>query len=344
MRSLMNEEKPTRKAILESGELLLEGYVMPFTAIYHGSRPENGYSLFIGLHGGGGCPKQTNDGQYENHKGLYTLPEGIIWFVPRAPEDAWNMWHLPYIDRMLDYIIQSFIICDIANPNKVFVTGYSAGGDGVYKLAPRMADRLAGAAACGGHPNGASILSLRNTAFTLHVGEHDSAYNRNKVGLEYQEKFRVEKEKDPSGYDHFVKIQKGCGHWMDLRDFEGFKWLFTKVRTPLPHKIVWKQCNDVLKLSFYWLVLPEHQIKKGSLVTALLKGNSVFLESTDVTTIGVRLNDSMVNLQCPVLIYFNQICVFNSLVERSLETARATILERYDPNNVFCAEIYVNAP
>jgi dienelactone hydrolase len=26
------------------------------------------------------------------------------------------------------------------NPNKVYVMGYSAGGDGVWRLAPRMAD------------------------------------------------------------------------------------------------------------------------------------------------------------------------------------------------------------
>ena len=41
------------------------------------------------------------------------------------------------------------------------VVGYSAGGDGVYQLAPRMADSWAAAAMMAGHPNGVSPLSLR---------------------------------------------------------------------------------------------------------------------------------------------------------------------------------------
>ena len=317
---------------------------MPFTVVYYGSRPKNGYSLFIGLHGGGGCPKADNDAQYKNHMHLYGFPEGVVWFVPRAPEDAWNMWHLPYVDTMLDFMIQSFIICGIADPNKVYLTGYSAGGDGVYKLAPRMADRLAGAAMCGGHPNGASILSLRNTAFTLHVGEYDNAYNRNGVGMEYGERFKVEKQKDPSGYNHFVKIQPGCGHWMNHRDFEGFEWLLNKTRIPLPDKVVWKQCNDLPKRAFYWLVLPVEQIKVGTLVTASLKENCVYIESTDIKRIGIRLNDHMLSLQHPVCVYFNDVCVFKGVVEKSLNIAKASILERFDLEAIFCAEIYVNAP
>lgn len=40
------------------------------------------------------------------------------------------------------------------NPNKVFLTGFSAGGDGIYHMGPRMADVLAGVAMMAGHPNG----------------------------------------------------------------------------------------------------------------------------------------------------------------------------------------------
>ncbi|MEM7298333.1 MAG: hypothetical protein AAF391_08720 [Bacteroidota bacterium] len=52
--------------------------------------------------------------------------------------------------------------------------GYSAGGDGVYQLAPRMADSLAAAAMMAGHPNDASPLGLRNIGFTLHMGGKDA--------------------------------------------------------------------------------------------------------------------------------------------------------------------------
>ena len=41
----------------------------------------------------------------------------------------------------------------MVNPNKVFMSGYSAGGDGTYHLGPMLADWWAGAAMMAGHPN-----------------------------------------------------------------------------------------------------------------------------------------------------------------------------------------------
>ena len=59
--------------------------------------------------------------------------------------------------------------------------GYSAGGDGVYQLAPRMADRFAAAAMMAGHPNETSPAGLRNIGFAIHMGALDVAYNRNEI-------------------------------------------------------------------------------------------------------------------------------------------------------------------
>lgn len=89
-----------RKAMLESGKLTINGRTMEFVYKPKGNRPNNGYALIFGLHGGGGCPKDVNDGQYNNHKNLYNkeLPDGSIWFTPRAPEDAWDMWFKDYLE------------------------------------------------------------------------------------------------------------------------------------------------------------------------------------------------------------------------------------------------------
>jgi poly(3-hydroxybutyrate) depolymerase len=45
----------------------------------------------------------------------------------------------------------------MVNPNKIFITGYSAGGDGVYHLASMVADWWAGAAMMAGHPNNTEL-------------------------------------------------------------------------------------------------------------------------------------------------------------------------------------------
>lgn len=68
---------------------------------------------------------------------------------------------------MLAFLIENMVLFENVNPNRVYVIGYSAGGDGIYQIGPRMADRWAGAAMIAGHPNGAPADNLRNTAFTL---------------------------------------------------------------------------------------------------------------------------------------------------------------------------------
>ncbi len=117
--------------------------------------------------------------------------------APRAPTDTWNLWHERHIDRMFGRLIEDLIVLEQVDPDRVYVMGYSAGGDGVYQLAPRMADRWAAAGMMGGHPNDASPLGLRNVAFALQVGAKDSAYHRNQVAKEWAAKLDQLQRDDP---------------------------------------------------------------------------------------------------------------------------------------------------
>ena len=107
------------------------------------------------------------------------------------------MWHQGHIDGLFERLNENMIVFEDVNPDRVYLMGYSAGGDGVYQLAPRMADRWAAAAMMAGHPNETLPLGLRNIAFTLHVGELDSAYNRNNVACQWQEKLTELRRADP---------------------------------------------------------------------------------------------------------------------------------------------------
>jgi poly(3-hydroxybutyrate) depolymerase len=80
------------------------------------------------------------------------------------------MWWKDYMVKIIGIITQCFSILDMINQNKVFISGYSAGGDGIYHLAGMMADSLAGAAMMAGHPNNAEICNLRNITFSIQVG------------------------------------------------------------------------------------------------------------------------------------------------------------------------------
>ena len=341
-----NEEQSRRKKIIDEGLLTLDGRELKFCVKYCGSKkPPGGYTLIFGLHGGGGCEASINDCQWNNHKKLYKLPSDCIWVTPRSVENVWNMWHLPYMDDMINYLIQSFLILDLIHPNRVFLTGYSAGSDGAYRLGARMADKFAGVGAMAGHPGNVSPQNFRNLAFTIQMGELDSAYNRNSLAKEWAEQLNQLKFQDPNGYNYLIQIHFGEGHWMHGKDFSSVLWLLKHFRNPLPDKVVWKQCEDVPHSSFYWLAVPEWQKKTGSLITALCEDRRlIHIKSEDVKEVIIRLNDALIDYSSELLIYFNNRLVFQGIPERSYETARKTAFESFDPYLIFMTEILIIRP
>ena len=55
--------------------------------------------------------------------------------------------------RLFDRLIADIVLQRDVDPKQIYLIGYSAGGDGVYQFAPRLADHFAAAAMCAGHPN-----------------------------------------------------------------------------------------------------------------------------------------------------------------------------------------------
>ncbi len=280
-----------------------------------------------------------NDRQWENQKRLYRPEEGV-YVAPRAPTDNWNLWHEPHIDRLFDRLIENMIVFEDVDPNRVYILGYSAGGDGVYQLAPRMADRWAAAAMMAGHPNDALPLSLRNIGFTIHVGGRDGAYNRNKVAAEWGQKLDDLHKADPDGYPHLVKIYPDKPHWLDREDAAALDWMADFVRNPVPNRLIWKQ-DDVTHGRFYWLAVDANQEKAGSEVTASFAGQQIDVKTNDVTKLCVRLDDRMLDLDQTVTIMAGNKEVFQGTVPRTIATIAETLAERGDPAATFSGEVEV---
>jgi hypothetical protein len=316
---------------------------MPYDFQIYAEKPSTGRSLWISLHGGGGAPKQVNDQQWQNQKKLYKPEEGI-YLAPRAPTNTWNLWHEPHIDRLFNKLVESLIATQDVNPDKVYILGYSAGGDGVYQMAPRMADYWAAAAMMAGHPNGVSLLSLRNVPFALQVGANDSAYNRNKIATEYGEALQKLQKNDPGGYENLVKIHEGKGHWMNLEDKIALPWMSKYSRNPIPQKVVWKQ-TGVPHYRSYWLAIPIMDMPNDSLIIAEYKGQTVEISRADkIKTVLVRFSDKMMDLDKTITITHQGQKVFEGKVNRLIKTQIQTLQGRGDPLLVFDAEVSVTIP
>jgi hypothetical protein len=207
-----------------------------------------------------------------------------------------------------------------------------------------MADRFAAAAMMAGHPNETSPLGLRNLPFTLHMGELDKAYDRNRIAKDWKGLLEQLQKEDPSGYIHWVKIHEGKGHWMDRQDAEAIPWMAQYTRNTAPSRIVWKQ-DDVISNRFYWLAIPAGVTPSDrALVIAQSKDQTIQLESNDVEQLELRLRDDFIDLNKPVSVFWNGREVYQGVPKRSINTLSKTLIERSDPNALFSAEITVNKP
>lgn len=305
-----------------------------------GEAPANGASLWISMHGGGGTTAEVNDKQWQNQLGLYQPAEGV-YVAPRAPSDSWNLWHRPEVDALFDRLIESAIVVWGVNPNRIYLMGYSAGGDGVYQLAPRMADRFAAASMMAGHPNDASPLGLRNLPFAIFMGGDDAAYNRNTVAQTWADQLGKLREQDPDGYQHLAKIYPGLGHWMQRKDAESVPWMAAHTRNPWPHNIIWRQGNTP-HTRFYWLGVPASQAKPNQEIRARIEGQTITLTSDHVTQVDLLLSDELLDLDQPIKVIANGRTIHEALIAPRTEDAIArSIRQRPDPSAVASAVVNI---
>lgn len=323
-----------KKLVLRHDTLKLACMVRDF-----GARPKDGRSLYISMHGGGKCPKEINDEQWMNQIYLYEPLEGL-YVAPRAPWNDSDMWHKKGLDELLDKLIQACVVFEGVNPDKVYLLGYSAGGDGVWRVAPRMADRWAAASMMAGHPGNASQVNLRNTPYMIWMGENDSAYNRNALAKEKGIVMDSLKKADPKGYIHQTHILKGKGHWMDGIDADALDWMAMRRRNPYPDKIVWRQ-EEVLQQNFYWITAPQEELAHGKTVVIERNGNTINIDKCDYSRLTIHLNDQMFNLDKKVTILYKGKKLKSKKVQRNIGNIYHNIHTRNDLRYAFPAYIEI---
>lgn len=302
-----------------------------------GMLPNDGRSLYISLHGGGECPKEVNDEQWMNQIYLYEPAEGV-YVAPRAPWNTWDLWHREGLDRMLDELIQACVVFEGVNPNKIYLMGYSAGGDGVWRLAPRMADKWAAASMMAGHPGETSQVNLMNLPYSIWMGSEDAAYNRNTLAAEKAAVLDSLAAAHPGKYIHQTNILQGKGHWMDREDAAALQWMAQYRRNPYPKHIVWQQ-EKVTRGHFYWLSVPADEAAQGKRVEARIEGNTIHIDHCDYSRLTIYLNDNMVDLDKKVTIVYKGKKIKSKKLQRTIANMYRSLNNRNDRSYAFPAYI-----
>lgn len=319
-----------------------EQYVSPYTLKQVGTRPAQGWPLFIAMHGGGGAPKEVNDSQWKHMQIYYKdHPEsgGYLYLALRAPNDSWNGFYDDYVYPLIDNLVRQFRLFGDIDPDKVFIMGYSHGGYGAYAIGPKMPDRFAAihASAAAATDGETTPKTLRTTPFTVMVGELDTMYGRYERNL----KFKAEVEKlrgDRTDiYPGSVTIVKGNGH-TGLPDRDKIKDLYPAVRNPVPRELDWLMTDKVVR-DFFWLRV-EQPAKQAEILASCRDNRFVITANETVAGATVFMDSRLVDFSKPVDIELNGSTTTRRFVP-SLKTFCESLARRGDPAFAFSAEFSV---
>lgn len=345
---------------------------MKYTIFIMGEPGESGYPLYIALHGGGGSdtPDLNNSQWVQMGKYYKDSVKNGIYICPRGVRDTWDCHFNPESYPLYDRLIENMIAFNDVDPNRVYLTGFSAGGDGVYAIVAKMSDRFAAANMSAGHPNGLPLWNIYNMPLQLQVGENDTAYDRNTCTAEYGRLLDGYQEELGGGYVHNTYVHQGRGHnftdygssdqkvmadstaWLESGDgsvievdANAIRFVQQYVRNPLPERVVWdlsQRADQRTDTSFYWLQA-EGQLREGRIIASYDKeSNSINVEECTVKgEITFLLSNDMLDLFAPITV--------NTPAESKTVTVTPeydllyeTTLERGDYHYQFAAKISVS--
>lgn len=318
-------------------------HVSPYTVKTVGTRPANGWGLFIAMHGGGGAPQELNDSQWKHMQIYYRdHPEagGYIYLALRAPNNSWNGFYTSYTYPLVANLVCQFLLFGDVDPNKVFLMGYSHGGYGAFAIGPKMPDRFAAIhASAAAFANGAVADTLRNTVFTCMVGEKDTAHGRIKHCLNLNAEVQRLRVGRTDIYPVTVQVIADHPH-SGLPDRDSIAEMYPAVRNPVPRELTWVMTDKVVT-DFFWLRVPAPE-KKERIDAACRENTLTVTTSSNVPSASILLDERLVDFTKPVKLVLNGKTTTQKL-EPSLRKLCETLQRRGDPDLAFTAEFSLPA-
>lgn len=337
---------------------LTEGERMKLRLFAKGQKPQEGYAMFINLHGGGKAevPNEwgstMNDEQWKTAIALGKAynDTGSIYLVPRMADDRKGRWYLAPQRIAFRRACQLAMLGEDVDPLRIYMTGISEGGYGSHRLAIFMPDFFAAIGPMAGAEPLKGERNLRNVAFHLSVGELDHGFGRSKYAQEWKQKLAELKTQNPDDFVHEVQIRPRRGHSIDY--FRTTPWLAKHKRRIYPERISYLYYNmtaDYPTPSYspgvYYLDFRKLSHNGSSLLFEISKQGNTY----DVATVGtdekvtgeLGIYIDQVDFSKPIMVRLNGKEVYNQTVALSEAYLAESTALWGDPKRLFAAKVTI---
>lgn len=348
---------------------LEENAIMPYYFIKKGEAPENGYPLFLYMHGSGDKVREWETGyalcnSYDDAPSLHFIPQ-----IPNAYGELYR-WAIQSKQWAWEKLLRLAFLDERIDANRIYFYGISEGGYGSQRLASFYADYLAGAGPmAGGEPlKNAPMENLANIAFSLRTGEQDHGFARNY--MTYNAGITIDSLRNchPGLYNYFIEIVPGRGHAIDYD--KSTPWLKQFTRNAHPTYFYWENYDMYgrKRIGFYNIRVNEdsnNSEEERSCYEVNISGNTIEVEVKNVkytTThsiynipmlftkeyspatkgnITIFINEELFDLSKPIQVIVNGKEKFNGRVRPNLRAMVESCAEYFDPERIFPASIDV---
>ncbi len=212
--------------------------VMPYYWGTKGDCLEEGYPLFIYIHGSGDRDEEWSAGR--RLAGIFDDAPSL-YFIPQIPNTGpWYRWWQQSKQYVWEKLFRQVLLMDNVNPDRIYFLGVSEGGYGSQRLASFYADYLAAAGPmAGGEPlKNAPAENCASIGFSLRTGAEDYGFGRCVLTEYVKERFDSLETVHPGYFRHWVDVIPGMGHGIDYSPTA--PWLSGFKRNSRPSYVAWE--------------------------------------------------------------------------------------------------------
>ena len=188
--------------------------------------------LLLFLHGAGEVGSDVSvleklDAFYYAKRGITGLSEKSFPFIVVSPLTPKHGWDPKKVVLLLDELLQSDR-CHI-DPERVYLTGFSMGGFGTFRVASEYPERFTAIVPLAGGGESANAVKLQNMPTWVFHGDLDTA-----LPIEYS-KIMVEALKNAGNQNLHFTVLKGYYHQIPKKVYKNrelYKWLLQQKIQP----------------------------------------------------------------------------------------------------------------